>query len=69
MKLFPLSNKRAILCSRENAARIAAAKVDAGEGDMAIIHTGYSLQPYRIIPAVQMASCIYAASVAIEVRG
>jgi hypothetical protein len=64
-----MSMKRAILCSRENAARLAAAKVDAGEGDMAIIHTGEAFQPYRIVPCHTLARQAALANVAIEVRG
>jgi hypothetical protein len=46
-----LSPKRLLLCSRENANRVASRLFDERPGRVAIVRTGNPLQPFRVCAA------------------
>ena len=50
---FPRSAKRDLLCSRQNAERVAARLFAAGGGPISVVRTGDLLQPHRValVPA------------------
>lgn len=49
-----LSPKRLLLCSRENANRVASRLFDEQPGRLAIVRTGNPLQPFRVcsVPSI-----------------
>ncbi|MDE8650550.1 hypothetical protein [Novosphingobium album (ex Liu et al. 2023)] len=51
MPLEGISRKRRILCSRENALRVAARLFDIHMQPVSIVRTGDPFQPYRITTA------------------
>jgi len=52
----PLDPRRAALCSRKNADRIALHMCETTSNPFTVIRTGCQLQPYRVLPSAEVYS-------------